>query len=284
MKKILALTLLVFSVSMTGQNTFPSSGNVGIGTSSPVTNLHINSSISSVMRITRPGANTFGYEIGGSTYGLYDYTSSQYKWRVGNGNIFLAESSGNVGIGTVNPNSKLQINSSNSSALRITRAGANIFGYEIGGSTFGLYDYTNSQYRWRTNGNDILIAESSGKVGIGTSNPDKELTVNGTIHSKEVLVDLNIPADYVFQKYYTGFSNLKETYKMPTLEEVEAFTKENHHLPNIPSAGTIQKEGMQLSEMTNLLLQKIEELTLYTIEQEKRIKALEGKLKKKKKN
>ena len=284
MKKILALTLLVFSVSMTGQNTFPSSGNVGIVTSSPVTNLHINSSISSVMRITRPGANTFGYEIGGSTYGLYDYTSSQYKWRVGNGNIFLAESSGNVGIGTVNPNSKLQINSSNSSALRITRAGANIFGYEIGGSTFGLYDYTNSQYRWRTNGNDILIAESSGKVGIGTSNPDKELTVNGTIHSKEVLVDLNIPADYVFQKYYTGFSNLKETYKMPTLEEVEAFTKENHHLPNIPSAGTIQKEGMQLSEMTNLLLQKIEELTLYTIEQEKRIKALEGKLKKKKKN
>jgi hypothetical protein len=133
-----------------------------------------------------------------------------------------------------------------------------------------------------TSGSALLTVRSSGRVGIGTENPDSKLTVNGTIHSKEVLVDLNIPADYVFQKYYTGFSSLKETYQMPTLEEVEAFTKENHHLPNVPSASTIQKEGMQLSEMTNLLLQKIEELTLYTIEQEKRIKALEGKLKKKK--
>ena len=63
---------------------------------------------------------------------------------------------------------------------------------------------------------------------------------------------------------------------MPTLEEVEAYTKENNHLPSIPSAKTIQEEGLHLKEMTNLLLQKIEELTLYTIEQEKRIKALEA--------
>lgn len=129
----------------------------------------------------------------------------------------------------------------------------------------------------------LFTVRSSGKVGIGTTNPDSELTVDGKIHCKEVLVDLDFPApDYVFQKYYTGFSSLKENYTMPTLEEVEAFTKENHHLPNVPSAKTIQEEGLQLKEMTNLLLQKIEELTLYTIEQEKRIKTLEGKLKKKK--
>lgn len=117
-----------------------------------------------------------------------------------------------------------------------------------------------------------------GKVGVGTYNPDSKLTVKGKIHCEEVKVDLQVPADYVFEKYYTGSSTLKANYTMPTLEEVEAFTKKNNHLPAIPPAKEIQENGLHLKEMTNLLLQKIEELTLYTIEQEKRIKKLEKKL------
>ncbi|MEL6811203.1 MAG: polymer-forming cytoskeletal protein [Bacteroidota bacterium] len=128
-----------------------------------------------------------------------------------------------------------------------------------------------------TEGN--LIAE--GNVGIGTLNPDAKLAVKGDIHCEEVRVDLNVPADYVFEKYYLGSSSLKEDYTMPTLEEVAKFTEENHHLPNIPSATEIQEKGLDVGEMTNLLLQKIEELTLYTIEQEKRIKELEASLSKK---
>jgi hypothetical protein len=128
----------------------------------------------------------------------------------------------------------------------------------------------------------LMTFKNTGYIGIGTQNPDQLLTVKGKIHSEEVIVDLSVPADYVFEKYYEGTSELKEDYKMPSLEEVEAFTKKNHHLPSVPSAATIQKEGLQLKEMTNLLLQKIEELTLYTIEQEKRIKALEKKLAEKK--
>jgi|TARA_B110000238_G_C15980951_1_gene375982 hypothetical protein len=127
----------------------------------------------------------------------------------------------------------------------------------------------------RVRGSKLVV---DGKLGIGTQNPDEKLTVKGKIHAEEVRVDLNVPADYVFQKYYTGASLLKETYKMPTLEEVAAFTKKNHHLPEVPSAAQIQKEGLHLKQMTNLLLQKIEELTIYTIEQEKRINALESKL------
>ncbi len=65
---------------------------------------------------------------------------------------------------------------------------------------------------------------------------------------------------------------------MPTLEEVETYTKANNHLPEIPSAQEIQENGLELSKMTNLLLQKIEELTLYTIEQEKRIIKLENEI------
>ncbi|TYP99892.1 hypothetical protein C7447_101499 [Tenacibaculum adriaticum] len=135
---------------------------------------------------------------------------------------------------------------------------------------FGVDFFTGGQNRLRINYN--------GNVGIGSVNPDSKLTVKGKIHCEEVKVDLAVPADYVFEKYYIGSSSLKEDYKMPTLEEVEIFTKKNNHLPEMPSAKQIQEEGLHLKEMTNLLLQKIEELTLYTIEQEKRIKTLEKKL------
>ena len=119
---------------------------------------------------------------------------------------------------------------------------------------------------------------NNGNVGIGSINPDSKLTVNGTIHSTEVKVTQTVPADYVFQKYYTGKSELKSDYTMPTLAEVESFTKINNHLPNVPSAKEMQQNGVSLGEMSNVLLQKIEELTLYVIEQNKKIEALEAKL------
>ncbi|QTE21505.1 hypothetical protein [Polaribacter cellanae] len=122
-----------------------------------------------------------------------------------------------------------------------------------------------------------------GNIGIGTQNPDEKLTVKGKIHAEEVRVDLNVAPDYVFQKYYTGSSKLNDSYQMPTLAEVEKFTKKNHHLPEVPSAKEIKENGLHLKQMASLLLQKVEELTLYTIEQEKRIKALESKLVEKKK-
>ncbi len=140
--------------------------------------------------------------------------------------------------------------------------------------------YLQTRYRndgtwsWRNN----LVLRPTGNVGVGTQSPDELLTVKGKIHAEEVRVDLSVPADYVFEKYYTGESQLKADYVMPTLEEVEAFTKVNNHLPNIPSAQKIQEEGLHLKEMTNLLLQKIEELTLYTIEQQKEIKSLKAKV------
>ncbi|MBC3846837.1 hypothetical protein H8K90_10640 [Winogradskyella echinorum] len=135
-------------------------------------------------------------------------------------------------------------------------------------------------YGW-INDNEKMRISSNGNVGIGTTNPSELLSVNGKILCEEVEVILDVAPDYVFQKYYTGSSTLKADYVMPTIEEVEAFTKKNHHLPEVPSAKEIKEEGLQLKEMTTLLLQKVEELTLYTIEQEKRIKALEAELAKK---
>lgn len=103
---------------------------------------------------------------------------------------------------------------------------------------------------------------------------DGDAIVQGTLVAEEVVVSLTVPPDYVFEKYYKGESTLKADYTMPTLEEVAAFTKANHHLPEVPSAKEIQKNGMQVSEMTSLLLQKVEELTLYTIEQQQQITEL----------
>ncbi|HLV24568.1 MAG TPA: hypothetical protein VKY36_07315 [Moheibacter sp.] len=79
-----------------------------------------------------------------------------------------------------------------------------------------------------------LTIKNSGKVGIGTQNPDELLSVKGKIHAEEVKVDLAVPADYVFQKYYKGFSKLNPDYEMLPLEEVEPFLKANHHLPGLP--------------------------------------------------
>jgi hypothetical protein len=123
-----------------------------------------------------------------------------------------------------------------------------------------------------------MVIDKKGNVGIGSLNPDEKLTVKGKIHAEEVRVDLLVPADYVFEKYYTGASALKADYVMPSLAEVEKFTKAKNHLPNVPSAQEIKDKGLQLGEMSNILLQKVEELTLYIIEQNKKIEALEAKV------
>ncbi|WP_081623189.1 hypothetical protein [Empedobacter brevis] len=110
------------------------------------------------------------------------------------------------------------------------------------------------------------ISSFQGNVGIGTNNPDAKLAVKGNIHAQEVKVDLAVPADYVFQKYYTGNSLLNPSYQFKSLEEIKVFTAKNHHLPDLPSAKEIQENGLKVGEMNNLLLQKIEELTLHLIE------------------
>lgn len=127
---------------------------------------------------------------------------------------------------------------------------------------FGISTSTDSGLNWASR----FSITQQGNIGIGTPNPDMKLTVKGNIHAEEVKIDLNVPApDYVFKKDY----NLK------SLEEVEDFIKENSHLPEIPSAKEFEQDGVMQAEMDMNLLKKIEELTLYTIQQEKKINKLE---------
>lgn len=124
------------------------------------------------------------------------------------------------------------------------------------------------------------LTEKDGKIGIGTDTPDELLTVKGTIHTQEVKVDLDgaVAPDYVFEKYFNGFSKALHEYELISLEELEVFLKKNLHLPKIPSAAQMEKDGILLKEMNLLLLQKIEELTLYTLQQQKEIDALKEKV------
>jgi len=107
--------------------------------------------------------------------------------------------------------------------------------------------------------------ENNGGVGIGTVNlEDYMLAVNGKIRAKEIKVETGW-ADFVFDNNY----NLRK------IEEVEKFISDYKHLPDIPSAKEVEENGINLGEMDAKLLQKIEELTLYMIEQNKRIEKLE---------
>ncbi|MBM3238557.1 hypothetical protein FJZ31_19860 [Candidatus Poribacteria bacterium] len=104
-----------------------------------------------------------------------------------------------------------------------------------------------------------------GNVGIGTPNPQSTLAVNGTITAREVVVTLEGWPDFV----------LKEGYPLMPLREVEQYIKQNKHLPAIPSEKEVLENGVSLGEMQSKLLQKVEELTLYMIEQNKKIEKLE---------
>ena len=123
---------------------------------------------------------------------------------------------------------------------------------------------------WNSNGSTAYF--NSGSVGIGTSTPGEfRLAVNGPIRAKEVKVESSNWPDYVFT----------EDYDLPSLEEVQKHIDKNGHLFNIPSALEIKTNGLELGEMNRLLLEKIEELTLYILENKAEIESIKTSIKNK---
>ena len=112
---------------------------------------------------------------------------------------------------------------------------------------------------------ELMRIESDGSVGIGTNPGIYKLAVEGVLGARAIQVKASSWADFVFEK----------NYKLRPLKEVETFITANKHLPDVPSCKEIKKEGVNVAEMDAILLQKIEELTLYAIEQNKRMEAIE---------
>ncbi|QLE02043.1 hypothetical protein HX109_10935 [Galbibacter sp. BG1] len=203
-------------------------------------------------------------------------------------NTVLNDGGGKIGMGTPYPSELLHISARNSgdgvirleSDLDNNNEGDNIRieMYQDGGLHGALIgfnqDWPGSQsdniFRIVTRQNGIndystlTIDPFTSFVGIGTTEPDSKLTVKGKVHAQEVKLDLvgSVAPDYVF----------KEGYNLKSLEEVERHIKDKGHLPNIPSAREMEEEGIDMKEMNLKLLEKIEELTLYIIEQQNLIK------------
>lgn len=211
------------------------------------------------------------------------------------GQTFVA---GNVGIGTTAPETKLHVFKGSAGTMTGNTSGAMIvehsshnyiniiapewaekgivFGGPLDANDGGIiYQGASDLLLFRTNGNvNRMTINGNGDVGIGTVSPGYRLDVCGTIRAKEVRVSTGW-CDYVFA----------DDYKLPSLTEVEKFIKENKHLPGIAPASEVETEGgLKVGEMMAGMMKKIEELTLYTIEQQKQIVSLAAEVEKLKKN
>jgi hypothetical protein len=155
-----------------------------------------------------------------------------------------------IGSGSVNANTTKIFLKNPSGKTWAISSGAN----QITESSFSIYNWSDNQ------NTPLLHLNSNGDFGIGTYTPGYKLDVLGTIRAREIKVDLN-GADFVFEK----------DYKLMPLSELEKFVKEQKHLPEVAPAKYMEKNGTDLGNLNSKLLQKIEELTLYTIEQNKKL-------------
>jgi hypothetical protein len=211
----------------------------------------------------------------GSAYGKSYVDIQGGGLRVSSGNVYMGMNGGRIGIGTFTPyaDSKLHIKSSGSNEWSLmSEAFANDkligFGHDGSNGIIAVSYVANggwSPLQFHTQNLARMTITVDGNIGIGTISPDQKLTVNGIIHSKEVKVDMSIPGpDYVFEKDYNLLS----------LSELENYINQNKHLPEVPSAKEMEKDGLNLKEMNLILLKKVEELTLHMIDANNEINQL----------
>jgi len=294
------------------------SGNINIGilpalmgqVSLPSRKLNVSKTVSGVPPMGAPlSSHTTGLKIT-HRYSLSGSSFSDYNWEIAansqtmyfhfantNNTIMALKSDGKVGIQTNNPNATLHVKNVNHNdldshlegfTLLDGNQGSLLLGAETGAplGEWGLEYNTGAEGLnfWKPNGattglgNYYLFIKNDGKVSIGldptnpnTFNGDYKLYVDRGIMTEKLKVALkttNDWADYVFDK----------DYQLMPLSKVEAYVTEHHHLPGVPSAEEVKKNGIDVATMDAKLLEKIEELTLHMIELEKKYNALKESL------
>src|SRR5690606_21572868 len=235
-------------------------------------------------------------------YSVTDATTNQ--------DVFVVMGDGKTGIGTANPEGDLQVRSG-PTKLAVGSAAGKDLGW--GTSYIGFNAVRTANYTWKTssdaanNGGSIIYGDifgsilfatiptlaSSGGGGTGQSNitdldmknsvklfihrdgnvgigtfavNGAKLSVEGIIRARRVLVNADPWADYVFEP----------TYQLMTINQLEEYITTNKHLPNMPTANEVEAKGVDLGEINRVLVEKVEELTLYIIALNKRMEQLEA--------
>jgi hypothetical protein len=251
------------------------SGNVGVGTTGPAQKLAVfgtngapASSGSSADGVLRLGSSVTNLVLDAGVNG----GAGAYTWLQARSQASYAESypisinpnGGNVGIGTVSPSTgggftpKLQLTGDYTAVLLDATVPGKKWGLGVDSNGgFHIFETTSNIY------SDRLLITNGGNMGIGTISPTHKLHVAGTVRAASFISDTSPGgyADFVF----------KSDYRLPALSEIEAHIKERGHLPGIPSEAEAREQGIDLARMQVQLLQKIEELTLHQIAQEKRL-------------
>ncbi|MES2457426.1 MAG: hypothetical protein V4594_17855 [Bacteroidota bacterium] len=295
-KAILIITVTLVSVNLFGQETLQTVTNRGATTTNRI----------SVTSVTQPISRITAYGYNSGYFDIYNNTNNSISLdliRSDGAPVFKIEGhtmrsffGGNVGIGVIDPNAKLDISGNMAIQSSLTNisvrpaiasaaqsgelrsysgtgylADDGFLRLSAGGGTNGgvrsyvdLSGYStvpdmNMNIVFGTSGAERMRILSSGNVGIGTANATEKLSVNGKIRAQEIKVETANWPDFVFAK----------NFQLPSLQETEKHILANGHLPGIPSAAEVAKDGIELGEMNKRLLQKVEELTLHLIRQEK---------------
>ncbi|WP_158800255.1 hypothetical protein [Pedobacter sp. L105] len=317
MYKIIPLFILfylMFNYSYAQTNIFPDNGNVGIGTVNPQASLDVNGTENLngnltfstdqrayfVHALLNGGAIRFRSNALSPTdrnlqFGNMDNNGTFYSY-------MTVGETGNIGIGTVSPRVPLDVaidltnqklgsvfgrlpegdNQGEGTFLGVRgySTNPNSKGFAIEHSFYGIINSSINFFRGGTTDDGCIAFNTyhntekmridvNGNVGIGTSTPKEKLSVNGKIRAQEVMVETANWPDFVFES----------SYHQKSVEGLEAFIQKHKHLPDMPSAEEAETSGISLGEMNKKLLKKVEELTLYMIEQHKEIEALKKKVK-----
>jgi hypothetical protein len=302
---------LTLGTNSTANITVKNGGNVGIGLTSPPSKLAMLGGLDKTLgfSIYAGGVHTciFNQNQPGSYAGVIQVYSGGSPSAIGSTgfHLQLQPDGGNVGLGlssNIMPQEKLHVNGNMATPYVFAMyhyedtwpANKKLPWLTRGWSgTYYDYLYMSSTGNSNSNAQGAMIL-SSGKLsfGLGSNTGDQlsttymtingngnvlinkttqvnalyKLDVNGSVRANEIVVNTT-GADFVFEN----------AYKLMPLAALEQNIKENKHLPGIASACEMQTNGVGISELNTSLLQKVEELTLYIIEQNKRIEALEKK-------